>query len=77
MIHYKKIKLFLSLLLLSILTGGMASADSLTDGKTDVPPEMNRISNRAQRSTDDYQNALSYYKYSRYRNIAQPQMIFP
>ena len=73
MIHYKKIKLFLSLLLLSILTGGMASADSLTNGKTDVPPEMNRISNRAQRSTDDYQNALSYYKYSRYRNIAQPQ----
>lgn len=73
MIHYKKIKLFLSLLLLSILTGGMASADSLTNGKTDVPPEMNRISNRAQRSTDDYQNALSYYKYSRYRNITQPQ----
>ena len=73
MIHYKKIKLFLSLLLLSTLTGGMASADSLTNGKTDVPPEMNRISNRAQRSTDDYQNALSYYKYSRYRNITQPQ----
>ena len=73
MIDPKKTKLFLSLLLLSFLTGGIASADSITDVRTDVKAEMNKISNRAQRSTEDYQNSLSYYKYSRYKNVTQPK----
>ena len=40
-------------------------------GAVDVPPSAQAISQRAERTTEDYQNVASYYKYSRYKETAQ------
>ncbi len=66
MILDKKIKLCLGAMSFSMLLGAQVLA-------ADIPDAAKVISNRAQRSTEDYQNVASYYKYSRYRDIVQPK----
>ena len=40
-------------------------------GAVDVPASVQAISQRAERTTEDYQQVASYYKYSRYKETAQ------
>lgn len=59
MIHLQKRNLWWAVVGFGLLYGQV--------GAVDVPPSAQTISQRAERTTEDYQNVASYYKYSRYK----------